>query len=135
MNISPDKIFEDIAQSARDSHSAKFIAEQLLDRFDKFENRFEANNKKLEGAIRDEVLGVKASILQDRDRYFEKKDKPVLEALEKLATKEALEKLAAKFDGMNDWRIETDSDIKKAKWGIRTIIVAILGYFGISIKI
>lgn len=125
MNISEDKIFTDVLQSARDSSSAIQAVNHLIARFDKFEVKLEENNKRLEQTVRDEVLGVKTSIFQDRDRYYEKKDKPVLEALQNLNNK---------FDAMNEWKISTDSDIRKAKWGLRAIFVTICSYFGINIK-
>lgn len=125
MKISEDKIFSDVMQSARDSSNALQLATQLLSRFDKFESKFEEFDKKTQRNIEQSTLSVKESIFQDRDRYFEKKDKPILEALEKLDKK---------FDEINEWKITTDNDIKKAKWGIRAIFVTICSYFGIHIK-
>lgn len=125
MNISEDKIFSDVMQSARDSSNAMQIATQSLNKFDKFENKFDEFDKRLQKNIADQIIGVKESIFQDRDRYFEKKDKPVLEAIEKISEK---------LDELNTWKVAADGDIKKAKWGLRVVFTSILGYFGVNVK-
>lgn len=125
MNISEDKVFTDVMQSARDSSNALQAVNQLINRFDKFEVKQEENIGKIEKVVREEVLAVKSSIFQDRDRYFEKKDKPVLEALTNLNTK---------FDEMNKWKENTDVEIKSAKKWLKGIIITIGSYFGINIK-
>lgn len=126
--MNDDKIIEGLQKSER----AVVLAEQLIGRFDRFEGEFKAFDARTQRNIEQATLSVKGSIFQDRDRYFEKKDKPVIDAVEKL--NEKFDTLNANFETLNKWKEITDSDIKKAKWGLRSLFLTILGYFGINIK-